>query len=370
MNAETLDFEEVETQEEIKEVQQDNSLIIAQKQINTGLETFSKKKAELELLAKNSSVTISGIDDKANIKLADENRKVLKAERVQLSKDGKLMRDQLSAVSKRIIEKERELIAIIEPMEKQLSEDLEKIEAEKEAIKQAEIAKEEARIQSRIDSLSSYGFQIDLADIKAMSDETFAKYLDAAKTQYEKELAEKEEAERLQKIKDEEERLAKEAEQKRLDAERKELEELRAKQAEAQRIIDEQNAKIAAEQKKIEDEKKAIEDARLKAIADKNRADELEAARKEAAEAARLKTIQDAKDAEAKRIEKELKDAELAKRKLARQPDKEKVKKYIADIKAIEIPAIKSEEAKLVMQSIQLLIDKLSTYADEKIETL
>lgn len=355
----------------IEEPKVTGKLSLASQKISNGLIVFENKKEELEALAEESKgLTIAGIDDKEGMKLVSEKRKALKAERVALQKQGKEMRDGLTQMSRQISEKEKELVSIIEPTEKELLAEEKRIEDEKERIRQEEIAKEEARIQIRIDALAKYGFQIDYADIKSMSDETFDKYLDAAKIQHEKEEAEKAEAERLRLEQEEKERQEKEAEQKRLEAERAELEKLRQEQADREAKIKAEQEAIAAEKKRIEDEKAAIEAAKQKEIEDKKRAEELKIAQEKAAEAARLKAIEDAKEAERLKKEAEEKARLAAERKAARQPDKKKIEAYIAAIKSIQIPELKTEDGKSVMASIQELIGRFDEYATKKASEL
>ena len=233
-----------------------------------------------------------------------------------------------------------------------------------------ELEKENARIQARIDSLSSLGYQIDYLDIKAMRDDTFDTYLEAAKAQYEKEQSDKIEAEKLRLAQEESDRLAKIEEQKKLDEDRKELDELRAKNAAAQKIIDDQNAKLESDRKALEAEKNAIEAEKQKIIDDKNRADELEQVRKDAAEKAKLQAIQDAKDAEKLRLDKIEKERIEAENKAAKQPDKVKILNYIADIKAIPSFSLNTDEAKELFSKIQGLIIKIEDYTNEEITKL
>lgn len=346
-------------------------LAIASQKISSGLIVFENKKDELQQLADEcKGFKIDGVDDSEGFKIVSQKRKALKAERVSLQKQGKEMRDGLTQMGRQIMDKEKELIAIIEPVEKELQEEEKRIEEEKERIRLAKIAEEEARIQKRIDGLAEYGFQIDYADIKAMSDETFDKYLDAAKVQHEKEEAEKAEAERLRLEREEKERQEKEAEQKRLDAERAELEKLRQEQADREAKIKAEQEAIAAEKKRIEDEKAAIEVAKQKEIEDKKRAEELRLAQEKAAEAARLKAIEDAKEAERMKKEAEEKAILAAARKAARQPDKKKIEAYIAAIKSIRIPELKTEDGKSIMASIQESINRFNDYATKKASEL
>ena len=364
-------METLELIEEIEEPVTTSEMVLVSQKINNGLIAFENKKAELTVLAEEAKgLKIAGIDDKEGIKLVSEKRKQLKAERVQIEKDGKSMRDNLTKINREISSKEKELVEIIEPAEKDLLKEEKRIEEEKEKIRLEEIAKEEARIQARINSLAQYGFEIDYSDIKSMSDETFEKYVDAAKIQFEKEVAEKAEAERLRLEQEEADRIARELEKQKIEAERKELEILREKQAEAQRIIDEQNAKIEAENKRIADEKAALERAKQKEIEDKKRAEELKVAQEKAAEAARLKATQDIKDKEAKRLEEERKAKLSAERKAARQPDRSKIAAYISFITDIPVPELKTDEGRAVMASIQQLVTRLNQFAQEKISEL
>jgi len=339
--------------------------------ISSGLEVFEKRKTELsELKTEASGLKISSLEDKEIINQVSTIRKKLKSARVEVSKEAKSMRDPLTTISRMISEKEKELIEIIEPTERELQAQEKWVEDEKEKIRLEEIAKEEARIQARIDSLAKYGFEIDYSDIKSMSDETFEKYVDAAKVQFEKDEAEKAAAEKLRLEQEEADRAAMELEKQRIEAERKELNDLREKQAEAQRIIDEQNKKIAAENKRIEDEKAALETAKQNEILAKKRADELILAQQKAAEDARLKAIQDMKDAEVKKLEEERNAKIAAEKKAARQPDKIKIQSYIAALKLIEVPEMKTAEGKAIMSSIKELVDKINTYASAKVTEL
>lgn len=352
-------------------LEQPSQLTVIARKIDSGLEAFEQRKSELiELKNEADGLKIESLEDKETINQVSTIRKKLKSARVEISKEGKSMRDPLTTISRIISAKESELIEIIEPTEKSLQAQEKWVEEEKEKIRLEEVAKEEARIQQRINSLAQYGFEIDYSDIKCMSDETFEKYVDAAKIQHEKEVAEKAEAERLRLEQEAKEKAEREAERLRIEAERKELEILREKQAEAQRIIDEQNAKIEAENKRIADEKAAIERAKQKEIEDKKRADELRVAREKAAEAARLKAIQDIKDKEAKRLEDEHKAKLAAERKAARQPDRTKIVAYISFITDIPVPEMKTDEGKAVMASIQELITRLNQFAQEKINSL
>ena len=355
---------QTETIETIEEIQETNELAKAGENINKGLAAFNDKKAELETLAKSAAdITINGIEDKEGYKKADAKRKELKAERVAISKEGKSMRDMLTVVSKNIISKEKELIDIISGEEKRLVEEQDKIDAEKERIRLEEIRKEEERIQSRVDGLRQYGYEIDLSALKSLSDEDYSQLKETAKTNYEAEQA-RLEAERLKaEKKAEEDRLAREENEKKL---REQQEEIRKQQDEL-RELREAKEKAEREKKEAEDREK--------------RAKELQEAKEKAAEEARKKALEEAENKRIAEIqaEKDRKDAEEKERlrkeeeariKAEQAPDRTKINEYIKSIKELEVPAMKSANGKKIMASIQELVTKLTSYSTEKANTL
>lgn len=349
----------------------DSALAVASQKINAGVVAFENKKAQLEALAKEAKgLKIASISDKEGARIVSEKRKALKSERVEIEKQAKAMRDGLTQINRDISAKEKELIAIIEPTEKDLLAEEKRIEEEKERIRQEEITKENARIQKRIDDLAQFGFQIDYADVKSMSDETFAKYLDAAKIQHKKDQAEKAEQERLRLEQEEKERLEREAEAKRIAEEKAELERLRKEQEEREAKIRAEQEAMEAEKRKMEAERLALEEKKRKEEEDAKRAEELRVAKEKAAEAARIKAIEDAKEAERVKAEQDRKEREAAERKAARQPDKVKIQKYISDIKSVPVPELKTEDGKQVVASIQELISRFDSYATEKADQL
>ena len=356
--------------EEVK-VAHKSDLILASEQIGTGIAAFDNKKAELEALAEDSKgLKITDINDKSGAKLVYEKRIALKNTRVEITKQAKSMRDSLTKVSKDISAREKELIDIIEPTEKELQAEEDRIEAEKEKIKQAAIDAENKRVQDRADKLFEYGFKLEISDLKAMSDETFDVALNGAKSAYEKEQAEKAEAERiaaeaeakrLKDLQDEQDKIA---------AERKELEELREKQAEIDRKQKEAQDKIDAENKKLADEKAAMEAKKQSEIDEANRKEELRLATEKAVEAERLKAIEDQRLAELKRLEDERIAKELEAEKAANAPDKKKIESYIAQLMSVPVPELKTAKSKKIMADIQVLMNKVNEFSKEKVTTL
>lgn len=146
------------------------------------------------------------------------------------------------------------------------------------------------------------------------------------------------------------------AERAKADAERKAAE---VKAAEAMRIEKEKAAKLEAELKaKADAERKAQEEA---LAAERAKADE--AMRIEKEKAAKLEAELKAKaDAEAK------KEAEA--KKAANAPDLEKLTKLASDLLAYELPTVQGEEAKKVIASTKVLLEKVSKFITEKSKSI
>ena len=337
-------------------------------QIIEGLNAFDLRKSELQVLAESfKELKITAIDNKAEINEVSAARKQLKAERVKVQKEGKSMRDTLTAISRNISEKEKELVAIIEPIEDQLQAQEQWVESEKERIRLEEEAKENKRIQDRADKLKEYGFELPIIDLKTMSDESFAMTVSGAKDMYEKEQEEKRLAEIARLEQEEKERKEREAAELKLKADREELEALRKKQAEADAIVKAKQDRIAKEQAdkaaelkaaqdKIESERLAIETAKSEAEKEKQRLAELEKARIEAADKERQR-IADEAEAEKQRLI----EAELSK------GDKEKYDELLAEIEKVKTKYIfKSKKYKTNFTAICELLDKTINYGISK----
>lgn len=245
-------------------MEQPNQITIAANKITDGLAAFEQRKAELiELKKEAEGLNISSIEDKVSINQVITIRKRLKVARVQIEKEGKSMRDPLTVISREISAKEKELIAIIEPTEKELQKQEDWVESEKERIRQEAEAKEKARIQNRIDRLAQYGYSIDYNMLVGLSDEDFDGVVDNAKYEYEKEQARKAEEERLRLAAEAKAQLEREQEAARLRAEREELEKLRKEQQERELKFQLEQEKMEAEKVKLAQERF---DRRVKSI--------------------------------------------------------------------------------------------------------
>lgn len=245
-----------------------SELVIAAEKIKSGLVAFETRKVELTILRDEvDKLDITSVEDKAGIKQLTEGRKKVKAARVEIEKEGKSMRDPLTALAKSISAKEKELIDIVEPTEKKLKAKEDWVKSENERIADEEKQREAKRVQDRINRLAEYGYAIDVTFLTIIDDDQFEKVVDNAKSEHEKEQAlavKRANVERAQREQDEKDR--------------QELQALRKKAEEAERIIREReeeearkeaefkrkkNEAAEAESKKAEEEKKAIVKKRL-----------------------------------------------------------------------------------------------------------
>lgn len=257
--------------EEISIIEPKQSEIsIAAKRITDGLIAFEKRKADLTELKKEADgLKIESLEDRETINMVSTVRKKFKSARIEIEKEGKSMRDPLTAINRDISAREKELIDIIEPTEKALLIQEKWVDTEKEKIRQADERKEQERVQSRIDRLAEYGYAIDLTLLKGIDDETFEKTVESARVEWQKEqdtIAKKE-------------RLDQEAREQ-AEKDRLELKALREKKEESDRILKERQDELDRQEKELKDQQEAA-----------NKAEEL-----------RLKKEKDAKEAEEKRL--------------------------------------------------------------------
>lgn len=212
------------------------------------IDQFSPQKAELTTLSNTyKALVINGVEDKQGYKAVDEARKDLKRKRVEISKTGKSLREEALAFQKKIITVEKELIALIEPVELELEQKQAEID---EAI---QLEKRRETLPYRHAQLNEIGVVMSDDFVLAMNDQEFLAYLTNKRAEI---LAEKE-----RKLKEAEEKLANEQrvleEAKRIEEaksiERQKAEEM-AKAAAIQAEFDKQNA-IEAEKQRAEKEK-------------------------------------------------------------------------------------------------------------------
>lgn len=244
------------------------------------LEQFNPTVAELtKLAAESKQLTVTDYGDVAQIKTIHDRRIILRDARVDITKKAKLFREEAVTFQKRVIEKEKELIALIEPEEYRLQciED----EAKAYAIKQERERKWPERLE-RLKELEYKGGSSDDHVLKMLSDVEFETYINNVKAKIEAEALARQRTEQL----------AREADLKRREDEiaakerKAEMEERARKQAEQDRLDAEMREKkrlADLEQARIEGERKAKEEIERKAADEKARIEREEKERKDAA---------------------------------------------------------------------------------------
>lgn len=337
----------------------------------TGLQILDEKETSLiELSQKFKGLRIKGVDDKEGYKAVREARITLKKARVQIENDGEALRENAVRFSKRVIQRQKELIKIIEPAEWELSVQETEYEKALEAIKIEKEREEKARIQNRITALGKFNYALDLYEVTTMPDDKFNELLTQVEIDFTKEqeriAAEKAETERMRKEEAERLRLEREA----LAKQRAELEaaqrksdlELAERSKKEREWIEEQNKKkaaIEADRLKLEEEKRQHAEALR-----------LEQAKKEAAERARIEEQDRVKREESERLERELVAKIEAERQEALRPDKEKLYQYGKAIAAIQIPELSHKDAKKIIGAVTGRVNTVVDFINETIKEL
>jgi hypothetical protein len=302
---------------------------------------------------KAKALTVTDVTQVAEMKMAREGRLFLKQKRVDVENTRKMLKEQSLREGQTIDSIARILKNVIEPIEQDL-EQKEKFAETQEAKRRAELkVVRDAEIEPYMEYLP---YQQDLG---AISDEQYQKLLAFVKLQHDQkvEAEQKAEAERLAKEKaeaEERERIRKENEMLKIEAEKKakELEKERAK-AEAERRALEEKAR----------KEKAEADAKLKAERDAREKIERELRAKAEAEAK-------AKRDEEARLFAEQKEKELAAKKALTAPDKDKLNKLAIEIDSIQLPDLKTPDARRINDNIKDLLTKVSKYIRENAEKL
>jgi hypothetical protein len=342
------------------------------------LEVLNERETSLIALAATAKeLTIAGIEDKEGYKLVREKRIELKNERVSIQNDAYDLRENALKFQKTVIKREKQLVAIIAGEESRLSSLEDDYDRQVEEVRKQKEREENARIQARVDALAKFNHAIDHYDAKVMPEENFQALLGEAETAYIKD------QERIASEKAEEERRKAEAlEAQRLYEERlrKEREELDRQKAEyeAQRKADLELAEKAHKEREYLEEQSRKEqqrkEAELRAEREKleaeKRAIELEKAKQEAAEKARIEEQNRIKrEAEAKE-QRELRAKEEAARQESLKPDKEKLLTFAEGLPGIPCPEIKDIAAANILDVAFDKIEAIRDFIKKEIEKL
>src|SRR4030067_3783328 len=107
------------------------------------LDKFSPKKAEITALAEGfKGLTIKGVEDIEGYKTVYAAKQKLAKTRIEITKQGKAFREESREFCNNVISLEKELVGIVEPVEKQLAEQLDAIDFEKEKQKRVALLPE------------------------------------------------------------------------------------------------------------------------------------------------------------------------------------------------------------------------------------
>ena len=145
------------------------------------LEKFNPKKAELTHLSMTyEKLEIKWIDDKAWYNAVDIARKDLKANRIEIKKTWKIMRDEANAFNKQVLDYEKDLVSIIEPLEKTLLDKQNEIDALREIEKRKKLLPERRTLLSHIkyEMSDEAILQYDSEDFQSFYNQKHTEFLD------------------------------------------------------------------------------------------------------------------------------------------------------------------------------------------------
>jgi len=287
------------------------------------------------------AIKIEDVSQVEEMEKAREYRLSLKKLRVAADKEKARLKEQPLRKCQAIDALARYLRSEIEPLEAHLTEQ-EKYAERKEQERKNKLKEEREQELDKCEA--DYQF-VDLAE---MPEDNYKTFLKNTKESFEL---------RKQKEKEEEDKRKKEEEdeRKRQEEIRKENEKLKKEAEEKDKAIEEERKKAQAEREKVEaeQEKKLKEERKkLEKVEAEMKAKKEEEERKE-----KEKAEQEKADEEA-RLKAE-KDAALA-------PDKKKLDLLAVMVTQIELPEVKSKEAKAIIVAVVELLNKTSNYIKEK----
>ena len=352
--------------------------------IETGLSILDEKEETLKALAEQfQGLTVAGLEDKDGFDKLRKARITLKNERVSIKNAAEELRAPAVKWQKKVIEREKQLVTIIEPVEDELHAEEKRIDVLKEEARKQKEMLEAKILQDRLNALAQYNFAADWVEVKHMTDDQFDEMLAHAKNLHEEELKRQAElkAEEERKRKEEEECLrlereeltrqraeqeAREAElqrqeQERIAAERKRQEGIRKEEEERQAAIRVEREKLEAERRAIEEEKRKHEEAIR-----------IEQARKEAAERAKIEEQARIKREAEEKAEAEHREMLKAERQERLKPDKDKLTDYVNRIIELsnDVVGFKEEASQHLYEVISCNLRSVADTAKTKIEQL
>ena len=291
---------------------------------------FFSRMSEIELKIKSLNLENPQIED---VKIAKEIRSALKTNRIASEK----IKDEQKAsilIEGRLIDNLNNVIKNTSKLLESKCEEVEKF-AEIQEKKRKELLKSQ-----RTELLLPYEIDLSFIDLENMSDESFQQLLENTRLAYnsKQEAFKKAEEERIKQEKTEKERQEK----------------IRLENIKLQKEAKEKEEQLKKERAKVEFEKKVAEEKARK------EREAIEAKlQKEAKEKEKLQAEIKAKEEKEAKEKKAILDAE---KKLKLAPDKQKLTLLAKTIEGLQMPDLKSEEAKKILTNIKGLIKKLTTY--------
>lgn len=203
------------------------------------LDKFNVTVSELRKMASEAqNYNIGGFDDEEGIEDAKARKKVLQQARTKIKKIGKAMRDDANAFAKLVINKEKELLDIIVPVEDEIKARLEEVDRLKE------LEERKLLLPNRRDDMKDLGVDISDEELLSMN----ATQYDMFKSDKKQEKIDRE----YQEMQAEKAKI--QAEREKLDRE-KELEEAKKRAAEQAIVNKKRQDEIDAENRRQADER-------------------------------------------------------------------------------------------------------------------
>lgn len=202
--------------------------------MNLEIDNFNPTVAELhELAEKYKELTIDGLDDKDGYERVHKARMELVRTRLEITKTGKALRDDANKFAKAVIAKEKELVGLIEPVEKELKAKQDEIDEKRERARRFSLLPE------RMEKLLEIEEVVSTDELLGMSNDQFLSFYNERKEAWlfrkEQELAE--------------ERLRVEQEANRIENEKREAEAAKKREAEIE-LVRKEAAKKAEQETK------------------------------------------------------------------------------------------------------------------------
>lgn len=317
------------------------------------IQTFGPMFADAKTLADEAAkVSVTDVSQTAEMRRARELRIKLRDVRVLSDKARKELKEEFLRPGQAVDKVAKVIALVTEPAEAKLDE-MEKFAERTEAKRRSELA------QARREQLRAVGGDAAMPGLDTMSDETFELVLSGTKRKNDERIA-----------------AEKKAAEERAEAERKAQEERERIRVENERLKAEatkREAEAKAERDRLEAEARV---EREKAAQAQREADRIAREAQQAAEEAKREAERIARQAreEAERVQREAdrkrKEEEAAKRRAEAAPDAEKLIALAAQLEAIQMPNVASDEAADHLVNVRERLVNTATYLRDAAESI